>query len=484
VKIEELYKIYIQSKSVRLPHDLEANDIEPGDLYFAWKISLSGQGIKGAIGEIWRFMEFKLPFLLKLAILSIKKYKKWSLYSGFQSNMIDGNAYANKAIKKEADYAVIDDIRSKNGPNFFFVENTSDTLINLAALHRKKMNTQFVGITGSCGKTTTKELTHLVLSTKYSVESTVDNHNCVPWIPQRILNFDENTEIGVIEMGVSSIGQLRKLCEIVQPHCGLITCIGKAHLEGFKSLEGVVKAKKELFEYLISVNGHIFKNINDATVTNVFNYYKNVTTYGTTKDADIYGKILNTTPFLTIRWYPSKKSKSEYHDVSTKLYGEYNLDNILSAISVGLYYDVPPKLINEAIQEYETINLRSQIKKLGKNTIILDAYNANPTSMRAALSNFDKMDADNKVVIIGDMLELGKSSIEEHRNIIFFTKNLNFNRTVFIGKEFGKARDPNFGLYFSKIKTAKKWFSQQNFINSHILLKASRGIAIERIVDR
>jgi UDP-N-acetylmuramoyl-tripeptide--D-alanyl-D-alanine ligase len=345
------------------------------------------------------------------------------------------------------------------------------------------VNTQFIGITGSCGKTTTKELTKFILSKKYSTESTTGTWNTFYTIAHHLLNFNESTDLAIIEMGIGSPGQIKKYCEMVQPHCGLITCIGKAHLQGLKSIEGVLKAKGELFEYLISVNGHIFKNINDSRIASLAINYKNITTYGRTKDADICGEIISTFPFLKIKWYPPTKTRAEYYNVSTKLFGEYNLDNILSAISVALYFDVPPKLINEAIQEYETIDLRSQIKKYGTNTIYFDCYNANPTSMRASLINFAKMNVDKKVAIIGDMLELGNSSIQEHSDMISFVKKLNFDLTVFVGKEFMKARDNNFSLCFSNVRTARKWFYKQKFINTHIILKASRGIAIEKIIN-
>jgi UDP-N-acetylmuramoyl-tripeptide--D-alanyl-D-alanine ligase len=474
-KIDELYQIYKKSKSVKLPIDLAANRIDPGDLYFTWDVA-SRKRIRRVIINCLRFMEFYMPFLLKLVISILKRYKdNLSIYGG--------NAYAKKALKMGANYAVIDNKLAKKGNKFLLVNNVRDTLINLAVLNRNKVNTQFIGITGSCGKSTTTKLINTVLSTKYSSEFEV-NKNCIPVLPQNILNFNEGTDIGVIEMAAVSIGQIKELCEMVQPHCGLITCIGKAHLKGFKSIEGVLKGKGELFDYLISVNGHIFKNLNDSRIAGLANNYKNITTFGSMKDADICGEIINTFPFLTIKWYPSKKSKTEYYHMHTKLFGEYNLDNILAAISVGLYFEVPPKSINEAIYEYETINLRSQEKKIETNTIILDSYNANPTSMKAALLNFDKMPSYKKVAIIGDMLELGNLSVQEHRNMIFFIKNLNFDVTAFIGKKFRKARNHDFGLYFSNLKTARKWFKKQNFKNAHILLKGSRGIAVEKIVNQ
>jgi UDP-N-acetylmuramoyl-tripeptide--D-alanyl-D-alanine ligase len=481
VQIEEIYKIYKQTKSVRLPFNLPINKIDHkidhGDLYFTLDIR-SRKGIRGFLINSLRLVEFYMPFLLKPCIPLLKKYVNNNLY------IYGGNAYAKEAIKKGANYAVIDSKLAKKGDKFLFVNNTRDTLINLVALNRNNVNTQFVGITGSCGKTTTKELTKYILSKKYSTESTPKSANAFYTIAYSLLNFNESTDLAVIEMGIDSPGQIKKYCELVQPQCGLITCIGKAHLQGLKSIEGVLKAKGELFEYLISVNGHIFKNINDSRIASLAKNYKNITTYGRTKDANICGEIISAFPFLKIKWYPPTKARAEYYNVSTKLFGEYNLDNLLAAISVALHYDVPPKLINEAIQEYETLNLRSQIKNIGTNKIIFDCYNANPTSMRASLINFSKMNADKKVLLIGDMLELGNSSIQEHSDMISFVKKLNFDLAVFIGKEFMKARDNDFGLYLSNVRTARKWFHKQKFENTQILLKASRGIAIEKMINK
>jgi len=422
-------------------------------------------------------MDSNIPFI-RNPVRSFFNKDKWSFYPNH------GNAYAKECLKKGAAYAVIDDIRMKKGPKYILVENTTNALTTLAAVHRKKVDTQFIAVTGSCGKTTTKELIKFILSKKYSTGSTPGNANHLSLIARSLLNFNENTDLGVIEMGIKSSGEIKKMCEMLQPHCGLITCIGKAHLQYLKSIEGVSKAKGELFEYLISANGHIFKNINDLRVANLARNYENITTYGRTKDADIYGEIISTYPFLKIKWYPPTKSRAEYYNVSTKLFGEYNLDNILSAISVALYFDVPPKLINEALQEYETIKLRSQIKNYGTNKIIFDCFNANPTSMGAAVENFAKINVDKKVAIIGDMAEVGYSSIQEHRDMISLVKKFNFDLTVFVGKEFMKAKDNNFGLYLSNVKTAWKWFNKQKFRNTHILLKATGDIAIERIVNR
>jgi UDP-N-acetylmuramoyl-tripeptide--D-alanyl-D-alanine ligase len=475
VEMDEIYRVYKNSKSVKLPSDAETNKIEPGDLYFAWKLFNDPSNL-GFLMKNWRNMELYTPLLLKPIIALLKKYTNYSTY------VVDGNAYAKKAIKMGANYAIIDDTRIKNNYRYLFTKNTRAMVCDLVAFHRKKVNIPFVGITGTCGKTTTKELIKSVLSAKYTVESNMGNLNSPPLLFKEILNFAKNTELGIIELAGNSFYNFKRLCEIVQPHCGLITCIGKGHLDWFKSIEGVLKIKRGLFDYISSVKGHIFKNLNDSKIANLVNDYKHTTTYGSINDADVYGQIVDTSPFLTIKWHPSKNSRQEYFQVTTKLYGHYNLDNILSAIAVGLYYDIPPKLINEAIQEYETINLRSQIQKIGTNSFILDSGSATPTSMIAALNSFYDMNVEKKIAILGDIAYLGKWSIQEHHDIIIYTKNLNFDITVFVGKEFQKARDHDFGLYFANPKTARKWLKEQNIKNSHILLKSSRPVGIERII--
>jgi UDP-N-acetylmuramoyl-tripeptide--D-alanyl-D-alanine ligase len=477
VKLDDLYQIYKKSKAPKNTWDLANNKIRPGDLYFAWKtISDEDKGKKKLLKSIWSYLEFNMPFLLKPFLPFIKKHKNVSFF------FVDWNAAAKEALKKGANYVVIDDQRAQKGQNYLLVENSQTAFNSLAAYHRQNLDTKFIGVTGSCGKTTTKELIKSVLSTKYRVASTIGNFNYLVNLSETILNLNQKIDMAVIEVASRFMGQVREKCEIIQPDLGLITCIGKAHIENFKSIEGVKKEKGGLFDYLVATNGHIFKNLNDTIVASLANSYKDMTTFGSTQEADIYGEIASTEPFLKIKWYPSKKSKKEYYQVSTKLYGTYNLDNILAAISVGLHFDVSPKLINEAIQEYETIDLRSQKVTVGTNTIFLDAYNANPTSMKAALESFEKMDVVPKVAIIGDMLELGKASEKEHSDIIACTKKLNFKHTVFVGKNFKNVRDPNFGLYFNNTNVARKWFEKQKYANTYILLKASRGIKIERLI--
>jgi len=479
ISIDDLYRIYKESKAVKTPRDFEQDNVAPGDLYVAWRMRYSSPGgIVSVLEDIWCFLEYYSPFLLKPIRHFIDKYND---VSGF---MVDWNATAQAALRRGAHVAVVDDRRARRaGTNCILVEDSRATLKSLAVHHRRHMDTTFIGITGSCGKTTTKELVHSVLGAQYRVECTQDTFNTPLYAQKTLLNLDEATELGVMEMGADTFGQLQENCEVVQPSCGLITCIGKAHLENFDSIEGVLTAKTELFDYLRSTGGHIFKNLNDSRLAPLLQDYERVTTYGSAEDADVRGTVVGTSPSLTIRWYPSRRSNQEHFDVATKLFGEYNLDNVLAAIAAGLHFDVPPASINESLQECETLALRSQTTTLGTNTVIQDTYNANPTSMRAALDNFSHLETAGKVAILGDMLELGRASRQEHRDLISYAKQVECDQVVFVGKEFTQARDASFGRYFRNVRQARRWLVAQHWTDTHILLKASRGIALERLMS-
>lgn len=477
--IDECYRFFKQFKERRvlLPEDLDQEKIGPNDIYFAVHKNNPTEGIKGFLLKCYLTLDANMPLIDK-PVRSF--FNKSGNYKFFYS--LYGDNYANWCLKRGAAYSVIDNPRMKKGPRYILVDDVDHTLERLAVIRRKELNAEFIAVTGSCGKTTTTALTTFILRKKYAAESTKGNKNALWAIPQAILNFDENADLGVVEMGIRAFNEISKYCHIVKPDCGIITCIGKAHLAGFQTKDGVLKAKRELFDFLISRNGQLFKNLNDPLLATLASDYKQTTTYGRTEDADVFGKIIDSSQLLKIRWYPTKRSRSEYYDVSTKLYGEYNLNNILAAIAVALHYDISPKLICEALQEYETVGLRSQIIKYGTNTIYVDCYNANPTSMQAALVNFAKIRAAKRVAILGDMLELGHSTGREHTEMVAYTRNLNIDQTVFVGEAFKKAMDNDWGTYFSTVKAARKWFNQQAFENTHILLKASRGIAIERMV--
>jgi UDP-N-acetylmuramoyl-tripeptide--D-alanyl-D-alanine ligase len=283
-------------------------------------------------------------------------------------------------------------------------------------------------------------------------------------------------------MGINNIGDITSYCKIVKPDSGVITCIGKTHLEFLRSIDQVEKAKKELFDYLISSQGHIFLNLDDPRLASFGTGYSQLTTFGGRDDAEVQGKVFELNPFLKIKWRPALNSQDN-HISQTRMWGAYNLTNVLAAIAVGLHYDIPLKMIHEAIEAYEPLELRSQVIERGSKRIFVDAYNANPTSLKASLESFYGIKSRRKIAIIGDMLELGHSSYKEHGDIVSLCKEFNFDRMVFIGNEFFRVKDKNAGLFFPNLRRAKGWIIKQNFTDSDIFLKGSRGISIEKVLS-
>jgi len=410
-----------------------------------------------------------------------------NLFFALKGGNTDGNSFAYNALQSGARYVVIDrpEFDKQNG-QYLLVPDALTALQDLALHHRKQLRIPVIAITGSNGKTTTKELVSAVLSTTYQTLATKGNLNNHIGVPLTLLSITPQTQIAVIEMGANRQGDINQLCSFALPNFGLITNIGKAHLEGFGGVEGVKKGKGELFEYLEGAEGRAFVNLNDPNVAELAYYLHKVTTYGSVKRAKVYAETLGTHPFLHIRWHLPNPSDQEtsppYLDLNTHLTGTYNADNVLAAIAVGMHFKVLPADIVTAITSYIPQNNRSQIVRNGSNTYLLDAYNANPTSMNHALRNFEAMPANQKVAIIGDMLELGEFSTSEHQGIVSLLKTLSFNGVVLIGPEFGKVCSGSGFLHFNTAAEAKEWFQTQHFEQTHILLKGSRGMALEKIL--
>jgi UDP-N-acetylmuramoyl-tripeptide--D-alanyl-D-alanine ligase len=475
---EELYEIVRSSTRVIIPYDLENDNVNPNDIFFSLIKKIPPYGIRKFVFKAYRFFEFNLMSVLRILKIILKKtgkYRKYSLLT------VDGNAYAAEALKKDAGHVVVDNVKVANGPEFLLVENVRKAFTDVATMRREQLPAKFVGITGSCGKTTTKEILQSVLSTKFTCECTFENNNDFPWIPQRVLNMDSKTQFGIFEMGINNIGDITNYCKIVKPDSGVITCIGKSHLEFLHSIDQVEKAKKELFDYLISRQGHIFLNLDDPRLASFGTAYSQITTFGCRDDAEVQGNVFECNPFLKIKWRPSLNNQDS-HISQTRLSGTYNLTNILAAIAIGLHYDIPLKMIHEAIEAYEPLELRSQLIEKGSKRIFVDAYNANPTSMKASLESFYGIKSRRKIAIIGDMLELGHSSYQEHQDIVSLCKDFNFDRTVFIGNEFFHVKDENAGVFFPNLRSAKSWIKKQNFTDSDIFLKGSRGISLEKVL--
>ena len=394
----------------------------------------------------------------------------------------DGNKFAVAAIEKGCAYAVVDD-KTIEHPQTILVDNVLDTLQQLARYHREQLDIPFVGITGTNGKTTTKELVATVLSKKYRVHYTQGNFNNHIGVPLTLLSIKPDCEIAVIEMGANHPGEIKTLANIALPTCGLITNVGKAHLEGFGSLEGVINTKKELYDNLVVRGGHVFVNAANPLLMNVLNA-KSYTTYSSNSDvmADVNGRLLRCAPYVEFEWH-SQLSTFNFQ-LSTCFVGAYNLDNMLAAITVGLHFGVTKEDICSAISDYVPANNRSQLTKTERNTLIVDAYNANPTSMMAAIDNFDIMEGENKMVILGDMLELGEQSEVEHQNIVRRLMESKIERIILVGKEFKKACETLGVNKFEIIESLGDDFkSQLSVLNSQlILLKGSNGIGLYKLI--
>ncbi|MGQ7870087.1 UDP-N-acetylmuramoyl-tripeptide--D-alanyl-D-alanine ligase [Sunxiuqinia sp. sy24] len=392
----------------------------------------------------------------------------------------DGNKYAADALTKGAVYSVVDDQTLPENDQFIVVDNVLETLQQLAAYHRKQLGITVLGITGTNGKTTTKELIVSVLQQKYQVSSTQGNLNNHIGVPLTLLSMTSKTEIGVVEMGANHPGEIAALCQIANPDLGLITNIGKAHLEGFGSFEGVIQTKSELYNYLRKKNAACFINQDNELLIRQAKGLEQLS-YGTSDKAQLRGEVQESPYYLTIKALFPKG----WLYLKSKLIGNYNFENVLAAARIGLHFKVDPLHIQKAIEHYSPSNNRSQLITQGSNKLIMDAYNANPTSMLASLKNFAQIKQAGKIVILGDMLELGEQSAAEHQKIIDFLESQDFEEILLVGKEF-KQTETN-QLKAEKFDHAELLcnylYHQKPIENKIILIKGSRGIKLERILS-
>lgn len=397
-----------------------------------------------------------------------------SIFFALKGNNFDGNKYVEQALKSGCAYAVSDAESNSALDGCIIVENVLQTLSDLARYHRNSLNVHVLAITGTNGKTTTKELVGATLSKKYKTVCTKGNLNNHIGVPLTLLSMPADTEIAIIETGANHCGEIAALCEIACPNSGIITNIGKAHLEGFGSEEGVRKAKGELYAYLEKHRGTIFYNSDDGTLKTMAEKTANtvLVPYG----AKIMGVETETGTFLAFA------ANSLEMKIQTALVGQYNLNNALAAMAVGLHFDVPAANIVEALSSYKPENNRSQLVETSKNTVIMDAYNANPSSMEAALRNFATLDKPNKLLITGDMLELGSETHEEHKKIIELTKQLGFENVIFVGSSFYDFRDSSTAIHFRNSVETRKYLSEKNISAQTILIKGSRGIGLETLL--
>ena len=418
---EQFYSIFLESKSIKIDN----RKIESGDIFFAF----SGENFNAA-------------------------------------------TMANQAIEQGAIAAIVEQKEYENiEKNIFYVPSTLQFLQDLAQFHRSQLNIPIIGLTGSNGKTTTKELIHAVLSKKYNVQYTLGNLNNHIGVPLTLLSIKPEHEMAVIEMGANHQKEIELLCTIAQPNIGYITNFGKAHLEGFGGFEGVIKGKSELYDYLKQNHQKILVNQNDPIQIEKVNKYFNTITFGTTS-SNYYFEPISKDHTVGLKY--------QNQSVQSQLTGNYNFTNLCAAASLGLHFGISFDEISKAIADYTPTNMRSQIVKKGEQTLVLDTYNANPSSMAESLKNFNTFEGS-KTIIIGDMLELGTESKHEHLQIYQLTKDLNFDKIITVGPKFKECNSHD--LAFNNTDELKEFLLQQPITSTNILLKGSRGIALEKVLD-
>jgi len=411
-----------------------------------------------------------------------------SLFFALRGDKFDANTFALQALAAGAAYAIIDNAQYKTNDKCLLVDDVLITLQDLARYHRKQLTIPVIGLTGTNGKTTTKELINAVLSQHFKTLATQGNLNNHIGVPLTILSINSTHEIAVIEMGANHQKEIEMLCTISQPTHGLITNVGKAHLEGFGGVEGVKIAKGELYDRLAQNGGITFINSNSPTLMEMQAARKFDVPpifYGDAIDDLVSAEITANDPLLTLQW--TNNTSGESHTVKTQLTGAYNLDNILAAICIGVYFKLPAAEINKSIEGYQPQNNRSQIVKTATNTLICDYYNANPSSMAVAIENIGKLQASRKVLILGDMFELGEESPAEHEAIIKKALETLVDERIFIGKDFSsqksKVKSQNSITFYSTVEEAISGLKTSPIKNSTILIKGSRGMALERLVE-
>jgi len=409
-----------------------------------------------------------------------RKIESDSFFFALKGENFDANQFASQALEKGCAYAVIDEEEYKKGERYILVDNVLQSLQQLAAYHRKHLKIPVIGITGTNGKTTTKELIHAVLSKKYKTYSTEGNFNNHIGVPLTLLSIPYNAEFAIIEMGASHPGEIRDLCKITFPEYGIITNIGKAHLEGFGSIEGVVLTKKELFDVVRLSGGKVFVCRDNNLLMDLSEGIER-TTYGVFPDSDCRGDISECNPLLKLKWYCHSEKKEI--SISSNLVGYYNFENVLAAICIGEYFKVDPEDIKKAIENYFPSNNRSQVINTKKNLIIMDAYNANPISMDAAIRNFIQDTFRRKFAIIGDMLELGTESVKEHEKIIDLLGNSDFEQVILVGKIFLSLKGSFDYPVFTDVSEASEWIKENRPEGCSILIKGSRGIKLEKLLE-
>lgn len=404
-----------------------------------------------------------------------RKLKTGDLFFALKGPHFNGNAFAQQALNSGAAHAVIDEAAYAIAGKTILVPDVLQTLQDLARHHRQQLAIPFVAITGSNGKTTTKELVHAVLSTTFKTYTTEGNLNNHIGVPLTILKIRDDAQMAVIEMGANHQKEIESYCAIALPTHALITNCGKAHLEGFGGVEGVRKGKGELFDFLRANKGTAFVMWDYDYLHSMSQGIDQVVKYGTL-EGDVAGTVLQSDPFLQVQF-----SKGLYGKVHTQLVGGYNLPNVLAAAAVGLHFGVPPDQIKTAIESYVPSNSRSQLVQKGSNTIILDAYNANPSSMKLAIENFARVAGTNKILVLGAMAELGTESLQEHEQIVSAIAQYPWEEVLLVGGDFLKLTHPYH--QFATAAEAGAWLQAQKPTQAMLLVKGSRSTGMEKVLE-
>jgi UDP-N-acetylmuramoyl-tripeptide--D-alanyl-D-alanine ligase len=411
-----------------------------------------------------------------------RKIAPGSLFFALKGDKFDANTFAQQAIEQGAAFAIIDNPDYQLGGQYILVDDVLTALQDLARHHRQQLGIPVIGLTGSNGKTTTKELINAVLSQHFNTLATQGNLNNHIGVPLTILSINNTHQMAVIEMGANHQKEIELLCSIAQPSHGLITNVGRAHLEGFGGVEGVKKGKGELYDYLQQSGGVAFINSNDPVLMEMqaARTLSNKVFYGDGNNALISAKLIANAPYLSFSW--TNNTSGESHQVTSQLTGEYNLDNMLAAICIGTYFKLSVDEINAGIAGYQPKNNRSQLMQTATNTLVCDYYNANPSSMAVAIDNISKLAAARKVLILGDMFELGDDSPAEHLGVIQKAMQADVADRIFIGDVFYQQKGNNKATFYRTAEEAMVSITDHPIKNSTILIKGSRGMALERLV--
>ena len=405
---------------------------------------------------------------------------KGSIFFALKGESFDGNKFALSALEKGCAYAVVDEAEYATDRRCLLVDDVLTTFKELAREHRRHFTLPVVGSTGTDGKTTTKELVSAVVGEKYKVMFTQGNFNNDVGVPKTLFRLQPDDEIAVVEMGASHPGDIKKLVEYVEPTCGMITNVGRAHLQGFGSFEGVKKTKGELYDFLTDNDGLVFINADNEHLMEMAaeRHIDRMVCYGNDEQCDVWGEVVSCAPFLKFRW---RTEAQDWHEVQTHLIGSYNIDNMLAAISIGLHFDVNPQQVDHALENYLPSNNRSQLDVTEKNHLVVDAYNANPSSMAAAIENFRLMDVPSKMAILGQMGELGAVSHEEHLKVVAQLQAAGLSNVWLVGKEFADIDCPY--RKFNDVEEVKAAIREEQPANHYILIKGSNSVKLYELPE-